>query len=312
MNAAFRTRADNTVKQQIWRTLRWVLRDVKGYLFILPALALEGVFFGYPLLRAAYMSLHKWPVLGTPTYIGFENYTNLLEDDQFIQSLSFTVKYTFFVTPAIFVAAFGLALLVNQSIRGITLFRSVYFLPVVISFVSASLIWLWIYNDVYGLFNFVLRSLGLIDEGIVWMGNVRTSLPAIIVMITWKTAGFTMVILLAAMQSIPIELYESAALDGANAAQRTLFVTIPLLRPSIALALIVSITGSVLAFDHFQIMTRGGPANSTRTIMMYIYDTSFSYFRLGSGAAMGIVIMLLLVILSVIQLRMLQRNAVGY
>lgn len=283
-----------------------VLAKLKGYLFIAPALVLMGVFFGYPLVRAFQMSFHRWPVLGQPRFTGLENYTNLLTDADFLSSLGFTISYTLWATPAIFLAAFLLAILVNQGLPGTAVFRSVYFLPVVMSFVAASLIWLWIYHDLFGLLNYVLLQLRIIQQPVIWMGEVRTSLPAIIVMIVWKTAGFSMMILLAGMQAIPDELYESAALDGASALQRVLHVMLPLLRPSFALALIISIAGSFLAFDHFLIMTRGGPANATRTIMMYVYDTSFLYFRLGSGAAMAIVLMFVLIGLSVLQLRFLR------
>ena len=298
------TSAARRTRGTTWR------KDIKGWLFILPALLLEGIFFGYPLVQAIWMSLHNWPVLGNPTFIGAQNYTNILTDNHFWNALGFTILYTLTVTPPIFIAAFGLALLVNQPLRGIVFFRSIFFLPVVISMVSASLIWLWIYHDLYGLFNYILLNLGLIEKPVVWMGQLQTSLPAINNMITWKTAGFTMVILLAAMQSIPDELYESAALDGASAWRRVRHITLPLLRPSFALALVISVAGSILAFDQFSIMTRGGPANATRTIMMYVYDTSFQYFRLGSGAAMAIVLMLLLITLSVFQLRILQRQSV--
>lgn len=277
------------------------------YLFILPAVLLEGVFFGYPLVRTLWMSLHDWPMLGTQTFVGLGNYSDLLADAGFWRTLRFTVLYTVLVTPPIFLAGTALALLVDRRLRGITLFRSIYFVPVVISLVSVSYIWLWIYHDLYGLFNWVLRSLGVIDEPIFWMGGAETSLPAIILMVTWKTAGFTMVLLLAGLQSIPQDLYEAAALDGARWGQQLRHLTLPLLRPSFALALIVSIIGSFLAFEPFVIMTHGGPANSTRTVLMYIYETSFGYFRLGSGSAMAVVLLGILVAFSAIQLRLLNR-----
>lgn len=271
-----------------------------------------SIFFFYPLLRAFQMSFYRWPVLGARTFIGLENYANLLTDRNFINALRFTTTYTLWVTPAIFIVSFGLAVLVNQRIWGVTFFRSVYFLPVVMSFVAASLIWLWIYHDLFGLLNYVLLELNIISQPIVWMGEVQTSLPAIIAMIVWKTAGFTMVILLAGMQSIPHVLYEFASLDGASSWQRIVYIMLPLLRPSFALALIVSVAGSFLAFDHFMIMTGGGPANATRTVMMYVYDTSFLYFRLGSGAAMAIVLMVILVALSILQLMVLRSDTRDY
>ncbi|MDZ7802332.1 MAG: sugar ABC transporter permease [Trueperaceae bacterium] len=287
-----------------WR--RRIANELNGYLFVLPALLLIGVFFGYPLLRAFQMSFYDWPVLGSKTFIGFQNYVGLLNDGTFIQSMRFTLLYTVLVTPAIFLVAFLLAVLVDRPIPGISLFRGIYFLPVVMSFVAASLIWLWIYHDLFGLLNYVLLEAGIIAEPVVWMGEITTSLPAIIVMIVWKTAGFSMMILLAGMQSIPRELYESASLDGASATQRVRHVMLPLLKPSFALALIVSMAGSFLAFDHFVIMTRGGPANATKTVMMHIYDTSFLHFRLGAGSAMAVVLLLILLAVSVVQIRLLR------
>lgn len=287
-----------------WR--RRLANDVKGYLFVLPALLLIGVFFGYPLVRAMQMSFYEWPVLGSRTFVGLQNYVGLLNDGTFLQSMRFTLLYTVLVTPAIFLVAFLLAVLVDRPIPGIWLFRGIYFLPVVMSFVAASLIWLWIYHDLFGLLNYILLETGIIAEPVVWMGEVTTSLPAIIVMIVWKTAGFSMMILLAGMQSIPRELYESASLDGATATQRVRYVMLPLLKPSFALALIVSLAGSFLAFDHFVIMTRGGPANATKTLMMHIYDTSFLYFRLGAGSAMAVVLLLILLAVSVVQIQLLR------
>ena len=130
------------------------------------------------------------------------------------------MKYTLFVTPALFLMAFILALLIDGKFKGVTLFRTIYFSPVVISMTSCSLIWLWIYNDLYGILNYILQKLHIIDEAILWMGSEKTSLPAIVFMITWKMAGFSMLIILAAFQSVDTEVYESAAIDGASKARQ--------------------------------------------------------------------------------------------
>ena len=276
-----------------------------GFIFILPALILNLVFFVYPLITAFRMSFYNWPVLGDKEFLALSNYESLFQDIQFWNALGFTFEYTILVTPALFILAFVLAMLIRKPSPGTTFFRSVYFLPVVISMTSCSLLWLWIYNDLHGILNFYLMRIGLINEAIVWMGNKSTSLPAISTMVTWKMAGFTMIILLAGLQSIPKQLYEAAEVDGASYLQKITKITIPLLRPSIALSLVVSVIGSVLAFVQFVIMTRGGPANTTTTIVHHIYNTSFRYFRLGYGSAMGMILLVIMIALSWIQIKII-------
>ncbi|MED4599987.1 sugar ABC transporter permease [Paenibacillus validus] len=280
-------------------------------LFVLPAVLLNLIFFIYPLIRSLIMSFYNWPVLGEKTFIGLDNYIDLFKDKTYWSTLWFTLKYTLMVTPLIFIVAFGLALLINKRLPGIIFFRSVYFTPVVISMVSSSLVWLWIYNDLYGLLNYYLLEWGLIQQPIVWMGDASTSLPAIVLMIAWKTSGFTMIILLAGLQSIPQDIYEAANVDGARRWQVLRYITLPLLRPSFALALILSVIGSVLAFEQFVIMTQGGPSNTTTTVVHLIYKTSFKYFHLGYGSVMTFVLLFILIILSLIQMRIL-RNPVNY
>lgn len=282
-----------------------------GYLFILPAVLLNLVFFIFPFFQSLRMSFYKWPVLGEKTFIWLNNYKALFTDIQYWNSMWFTAKYTLLVTPLLFIVAFCLALLINNQLPGTAFFRSVYFTPVIISMVSSSLIWLWIYNDIYGVLNYYLLEWGIIQNPIVWMGNADTSLPAISMMITWKMAGFTMIILLAGLQSIPNEVYEAAKTDGASSLQQIRYITIPLLKPSIGLALIVSVIGSVLAFEQFLIMTGGGPSNTTTTVVHYIYNTSFRYFHLGYGSALTFILLIILVGLSLLQLRIL-RNPADY
>jgi len=278
---------------------------ISHIVFVLPAILLNVIFFVYPLIQSLIISLFDWPVTGEKTFVGIKNYMSLLGDSQFWYSLWFTFKYTLIVTPAILIVAFLLALLINKKLRGIFLFRAIYFVPVVISMVAGSLMWLWIYNDLYGILNHVLMQLHIIQEPITWMSSAETSLPAISFMVTWKMAGFTMIILLSGMQGISDEVYEASKIDGANKLQQIRYLTIPLLKPAIVLSLIISIIGSVLAFEQFLIMTHGGPSNSTTTIVHLIYNTSFSYFKLGYGSAMTVVLLIILVILSYFQVRMM-------
>lgn len=278
-----------------------------GLLFVGPALLLNVVLFLIPLGSVIWISLHEWPVLGERPFIGLDNYAALLDDEEFWSSLWFTTKYTLLVTPAIFLPAMILALLVNERIRGVTVFRAIYFTPYVIAFVTGSLMWKWLYNDVFGLFNYLLLQLGVIDEPILWLGSPNMALFSIILSVVWKTAGLNMVLILGGLQAIPSDLYEAAAIDGAGAWQRFVRITLPLLRPTFAIALTVSVIGSFLAFDQFQIMTGGGPGHATTTIVMLIRKTSFDFFEMGSGAAMSMVLLLILVVLSYLQIRILRK-----
>ncbi|MBV8814302.1 MAG: sugar ABC transporter permease [Verrucomicrobia bacterium] len=286
-------------------TLRWSLGRVPvGLLYILPSLLFVLIFFLIPLAMVVWMSLHDWPLLGQPAFSGLDNYASLLGDSTFWNSLWFTTKYTILVTPAIFICAFVLAHLINSKLRWVALFRTIYFLPVVIGIGTSSLLWVWLFNDQVGFFNFILAHLGVIKAPV--LTTPSTSLAGVIVMVVWKTVGFTMVLLLVGMQAIPTELYEAAKIDGATWWSTQFFITVPLLRRTIALALIISVVGSFLAFDQFFIMTGGGPNNSTITVVYWIYRASFTYFKLGYGSALSLLLMLILTAISVLQLLVLR------
>jgi multiple sugar transport system permease protein len=294
-----------TIEQRRVATARKLRRGVPvGFLYILPSVLFVIVFFLVPLAMVVWMSLHNWPLLGKPTFNGVDNYASLVSDSTFWDSLWFTTKYTLLVTPAIFICAYILAVLVNSKIRWVGLFRTIYFLPVVIGLGTSSLLWVWLFNDQVGFLNLVLSHLGLIHEPV--LTTPGTSLAGVILMVVWKTVGFTMVLLLVGMQAIPSELYESAKIDGATWWPIQCFITLPLLRRTIALALIISVVGSFLAFDQFFIMTGGGPDNSTVTVVYWIYRASFTYFKLGYGSALSLLLMMILTMISVLQLLVLR------
>lgn len=280
--------------------------SLTSYLFILPALLLNLVFFIIPFLQSLLMSFFDWPILGEKTFVFLKNYSNLFQDTQFWRSLGFTLKYAVFVTPCLFVLAFILALLINGSFAGVNVFRSLYFAPVVISMTCCSMIWLWIYNDLYGVLNYLLQSFGIIKDPVLWMNSEKTSLPAVIFMVTWKMAGFTMLILLSAFQSVDEQIYEAASVDGASKVRQFFSITLPIIKPHAALALILSVIGSVLAFEQFLIMTKGGPGQDTTTIVHYIYNTSFKYFKMGYGSAMTMILLIVLGLLSYFENKVLQ------
>ncbi|WP_117191562.1 carbohydrate ABC transporter permease [Rhizobium terrae] len=284
--------------------------QLAGLLFVAPALALVLIFFVIPLGMAFWMSLHNWPLLGKPRFIWFDNYSRLLQDTQFWISLRFTVYYTVIVTIAIFAVAFPLALYAERSRPLTKLYRTAFFLPVVVGFGSASLLWAWLLDVDSGLFSYVFAHLGLTDKRINLLADFDTTFWSIVVMVVWKTAGFNMIILLTGLQGISTEVQEAARMDGASSWQRFRRITLPLMRRTIALALILSVAGSMLAFDQFYIIADGGPQNRTVTAVYWIFSQSFMSFRLGYGAALSMVLLVILVVISVVQLRLL-RNPEG-
>ncbi len=284
-------------------------RQRAGLLFVLPSVTFVGLFFIVPLIITAFMSLHNWPLLGDRHFIGLGNYRTLISDTMFWNSLIFTIKYTVVITPIIVVVAFGLALLVRQHIPGVAIFRTAYFLPVVIGLSTASIMWIYMFNDQSGVFDGILQGLGLIKAPIEWLADPNGALLSVIFMVVWKAVGSTMLFFVIGLQAIPDDLYEAARMDGAGRWALTRYITLPLLRRIFALALVLSVIGSFLAFDQFYIITQGGPQNSTISIVYWIYNTSFTYFKLGYGAALSLVLLVILVAVSVVQLYLLRDDA---
>jgi ABC-type sugar transport systems, permease components len=282
------------------------IKNLTNFLFIVPLLIVNITFFVVPFIRTLYMSFYDWQLLGDRRFVGFENYVRAFADSKVISSLLFTGKYALMVTPMLFIVAMIMALLVNHKFKGVGVFRTIYFLPVVISMSASANMWLWIYNELYGVLNYILLKLGFIDKSVAWMQHANVSLVAICIMITWKMSGFTMLMLLSAFQSIDGQIYEAASIDGANAVQRFFRITLPIIRPTIGLSMMISIIGSVLAFEQFAIMTRGGPSSSTQTTVYYIYETSFKNFKFGYGAAISIILLIILAILSYLQTKVMR------
>jgi multiple sugar transport system permease protein len=286
----------------------WRSRSLKGIGYAAPTAAIVGVLFLAPLALVVWMSLHRWPLLGRPTRNFPANYTKIADNALFIDAVGFTLKYTAIVTVVLSLVALGLALLVQERRRGVGVFRTAFFLPAAVGFATASLLFYGMLNSGIGPIDGVLRQLGLIDAPVEWTGTPGKALASTIGLVLWRFAGFNMLILLTGLQSIPVDVYEAAKVDGASRWQSFRGITLPLLRPTIALMLILSITGSLLAFDQFFIFTNGGPDNSTTTMVMVIYREAFFRFDLGAAAALSVVLLLFLVALNAVQLRVLRRD----
>lgn len=282
-----------------------------GLAFIAPSMVFIGGLFVLPLLMTVVMSFYNWPLLGRRKFIGLGNYRELLGDAQLWNAMGFTLLYTVLVTAAIIAVALPLALLVDRPLRSASFFRTIYFMPVVIGFGAASTLWMWLLNPDSGVFSRVLLGLGLVDAAPRPLESFWPAIGVIIVMVVWKSAGFTMVILLTGLQSIPTEVVEAARMDGAGPFARFRRITLPLMRNALLLALVLNVTSSMLAFDQFFIITQGGPGNSTISAVFSIYLASFSSYRLGYGSALSLVLLVVLVALSSIQLSFLRTRPEG-
>jgi multiple sugar transport system permease protein len=284
-------------------------RKMTGFLYVLPALLFVLAFTVYPLIHMIRVSLNDWTLITPPEYVGFDNFARAFEDDQFWSALRFTLKYTILITPILIIGGYLIALLTAGNTRLRRFTRGVVFIPVVIGLAASSLLWYWLFSARYGLLNQVLVELGIIDEPILWLGvDPNTSTWAVIMSVTWKVIGFGMILFIAAIQRIPQEITEAAKVDGASAWQRTTRITVPLTMRTILLVTLVSVIGSLLAFDQFYIMTAGQPRNQTATSVFYVYLNSFPFLKLGYGAALSLILAFFILLFTVTQMILSRRS----
>ena len=283
-------------------------RQWQGWLYVAPALLFVGVFVVIPFGQLIGMSMTDRSLLGGGKFIGFMNYVKIWNDSGFWRALLFTVKYTIVLTPILMILGFALALLTADNTPLKRLTRTIVFLPVVIGLSSSSLLWFWLFDEQVGLLNKLLVDLRVIAQPMVWFASADLALWAIVISITWKVVGFGMVLFIAAIQSIDREILEAAIIDGAGYWKRAFLIIAPLSRRIILLATLVSAIGSMLAFDQFYIMTSGGPRGQTFTAVYWIYQNSFVSFRLGYGAALSIVLTLIIFVFATLQIGLTARS----
>lgn len=267
-----------------------------------------AVLFLVPLGLLVVMSLSDWPLLGTPSPVGLRNYTDVTTNQFFVGAIGFTLVYTAIVTVLVFGISFVLVAISNTRRRGGQFYRTAFFLPYVVGTAAAALIWYAAINDQNGIANDVLQRFGFTSGPFGFLDSPGKALFTTVTLVIWKFIGFQVVVLLVGLQGVPNELYEAARMDGAGVLQRMRYITLPFLRPTLALLLILSITGSLLAFDQFQVLTQGGPDNSTVTLVFAIFKAAFQQYRLGAAAALSIVLLLALVLINGVQLLLLRRR----
>jgi ABC-type sugar transport system permease subunit len=282
-----------------------------AYAFMLPSLVVMAVFMFYPLIRAALLSLTNYSFFGTSKFIGFGNYTHLLHDHQFWGDLWNTVYYAAVTTPVSIVLALGLALLLNRRrLPGRGALRAAIFLPAVVSLAVAAIPFRLMFTPSIGLITYWLGQVGIHSTD--WLDSTTLAMPAVIIVGIWKNVGFYMVIYLAGLQTIPSEFYEAARIDGASAWQRFRSITWPLLSNTTMFVTIIALIASFQAFDQIFVMTQGGPAFSTETLVMLIYRQGFQNFSMGYASAIGYVLVLIILLFSLLQMRYFNRRAIRY
>lgn len=285
-------------------------RPLTGMLFVAPTALIVLVLFLVPLGILVYMSFTDYPLLGSPTWSGVANYKAIPQDDLFLGAIRFTLVYTAVTTVVIFAVSFVLVAISNSARRGARAYRTAYFLPYVVGTAAATLMWYINYDTVVGIFNELLLRIHLIDTPVAFLATPVPAFWSVIALVVWKFVGFQVLILLVGLQAIPRELYEACRIDGANRWQQMRYITIPYLTPTLALLFILSVTGSLLAFDQFLILTKGGPDNSTISLVYAIYNTAFQSFDLGRAAALSIVLLVALILINGVQLTLLRRRDV--
>jgi multiple sugar transport system permease protein len=252
------------------------------------------------------LSFTQWDMIAAPQWVWLENYVGLLHSDLFWEVVRNTLLFVLLAVPLSVVCSLALALLANTGLRGITLFRTAYFLPVVSSMIAVALVWSWIFNPEFGLLNFLLRALFGI-QGPSWLDSTTWALPAMVIVTVWKGLGASMVIFLAGLQNIPRDLYHAATMDGAGAWRQFRHITLPMLSPTTFFILVITLINAFQVFEQTYVLTKGGPANSTLTLSYYIYQNAFQFFQMGKAAAVSYVLFALIFLVTLVQFKVQKR-----
>ncbi len=294
-----------------WARFRNRNRDrFVAYLLVAPFFIFYSIFVIWPVFRGFYISFHEWDLVGHATrWISTRNYGLMVADRYFWSSMRNTVYFVILSGPVLVALGLLLAVLINRPYRNMGVFRTLFYLPSVLSIAVVTTIWIRVYNSQYGIFANWARSLGA--EPLRWLTTVELAMPAVSLTTIWWTVGGNMVIFLAGLQDIPADLYEAAALDGANRWQSFWNITVPGMRRTIGLVTILQVISSFNIFGQVYSMTNGGPGGSTRTIIMYIYERAFKFWQLGYASAMAYGLAVIMFTLSIIQLKAFGRSTTG-
>ena len=297
----------NSDDQPITLGRRRHFRFNSAYLFVAPTVILMAIFIVEPMLQSAWMSLHDWTIgESTHRFVGAGNYLGLLQDDRFWNALKVTWVYTVFVAVGQVVLGLALASRLRRTTWFTSLLRAAYFFPFIGSLAVVGIVWKFLLDPQVGLVDAWMTKLGILP--IEWLQSTSLALPSVIAIGIWKNLGFTMIVLLAGMQGVPEQLYEAATLDGANGWQRFRHVTLPSIRPALLFSTVIATVTGLQLFDMVYVMTAGGPIFHTESIVMYIYQRGFVDFRMGYASAIAWVLFLMILAISLVQLRLLRSD----
>lgn len=287
--------------------MKKAIKTLKPYLFVAPALIVFIVFSIYPILNTIFLSFYEWDMISpTKEFVGIKNYQTLFRDVKFYQTLSNTFVYMLLTVGLGVILAIALALFLRKDTRINKFMQNLIFTPYIVSLASISFLWMWLMNNDFGLLNYLLSlvRLGPID----WLGNPKVALISLVIISVWKTLGYNTLIILSALQSIPKHLYEAASLDKATKRQTFFKITLPMISPTLFFLTIVSIIASFKVFETIQIITNGGPQNSTNTLVYSIYEYGFQFYKIGYASTIGVVLLVIISIFTIIYFKLLSKK----
>lgn len=283
------------------------MKKLKPYLFIAPALIIFLIFSIYPIFNMIGLSFYEWDFISpTKVFVGFKNYVNLFKDAEFFQTLTNTIVYMVLTVGIGLILGIFLALFLKKDTEVNKFMQSIIFSPYIVSLASVSFLWMWLMNTDFGLINYILSIFNI--PAIDWLGSPKIALFSLVIISVWKTLGYNTIIILSALQSIPKYLYEAASLDRANKKQVFFKITLPMISPTLFFLTIVNIIASFKVFDTIQIITQGGPQNSTNTLVYSLYEYGFKFYKIGYASTIGVVLLVIIAVFTVIYFKLLSKK----
>jgi multiple sugar transport system permease protein len=283
-----------------------IFRAIEPWLYLLPTLLGLALFSAGAVVASFLISFTTWDMITPPELVWMQNYLSLWRSDLFWEVVINTLYFIVLAVPLSVSCSLALALAANTGLRGITFFRTAYFLPVVSSMIAVALVWSWVFNPEYGLLNYLLQVIFGV-KGPSWLHSTAWAMPAMVIVTVWKGLGYSMVIFLAGLQNIPQDLYHAATIDGAGVWKRFRHITFPMLSPTTFFVVVITLINAFQIFEQTYVLTRGGPANSTLTMSYYIYQNAFQYFQMGKAAALSYVLFAVIFVVTLIQFRIQKR-----